>query len=135
MIKKIIRTFAISIIALYVASVIAEGLYFGQGAQTVVVAGVSLTLASLIGKPVINILLLPLNLVTFGFFRWVASAVALYITTLLISDFRVDYFIFGGLSNKWLDLPAMNLTGFWAYIAFAFIFSLISSTLHWFAEK
>lgn len=135
MIKKIFRTFAISIIALYVVSFIADGLVFSQGAKTIITAGVSLTLASLLGKPIINILLLPLNLVTFGFFRWVASAVAMYITTLLITDFRVDYFIFDGLSNKWIDLPAMHFTGFWAYIAFAFIFSLISSLLHWFSEK
>lgn len=133
--KRIIRVFAISIVSLYLASQVADGMVFGDGSTTLIYTGIALTLTSFLGKPIISILLLPLNLVTFGFFRWVSSAIALYIVTLIISDFRIDYFLFEGLQSKWLDIPSMNLKGVWAFVGFAFVLSFISSSIHWFTDK
>jgi len=86
---------------------------------------------SLLAKPIINMLLIPLNLITFGLFRWVSSAVVLYIVTLLVKDFKVVAFNFVGFSNKWIEIPSMYFQGFWAYVAFAFLLSIITSFIYW----
>ncbi|MFC1710049.1 phage holin family protein [Patescibacteria group bacterium] len=129
--KKIIRFYVIDTFSLFLVNQIAGGLEFEQGYITLFLAGGALTLTSLLAKPVINLLLLPLNLVTFGVFRWVSSAIALYLVTLLVDGFKVVSFNFPGLATQWLDLPALNFNGFIAYIGFAFILSLASSILHW----
>lgn len=129
--KKIIRFYVIDTFSLFFVNQIAGGLEFDQGYITLFLAGGALTLTSLLAKPVINILLLPLNLVTFGVFRWVSSAIALYIVTLLVDGFKVVSFNFPGLSTQWIDLPALNINGILAYIGFAFVLSLVSSILHW----
>jgi len=129
--KRIIRNYVIVSLSLYFINQIAKGLLFEKGLETFFITSAVLTAAMMFGKPVINLLLLPLNLVTFGLFRWVSSAVALYIVTLVVKEFKVGSFYFSGLSTKWLDVPELNFKGFFAYIAFSFLLSLFSSFLHW----
>lgn len=129
--KTILRHYVIDTFSLFVISKIAEGLQFGQGLSTILIAGVAITGVSLIAKPVINILLLPINLISFGLFRWVASSIVIYLATLIVPLFKVTGFYFVGISTKWLDIPTFNLHGIWAYIGFSFLLSLITSFIYW----
>lgn len=129
--KRILRHFIIEAAALYIVLQFATGMFFDNGTSTFLLASGAITLATLFGKPVINILLLPLNLVTFGLFRWVSSAVALYLVTLVVQGFRIEYFAYEGLSNKWIDIPQMNFTGVLAFVAFSFMLSFVTSVFHW----
>ncbi len=129
--KTIIRHYAIDTFSLFVVSRIAEGIVFAKGWQDLFLAGAGLTVVSLLAKPVISVLLLPLNLITFGLFRWVSSAIALYLVTLIVSGFMIVGFHFGGLSTKWFDIPTLNFAGLWAFVAFSFLLSFIGSLIHW----
>jgi len=129
--KKVLRHYVIDTFILFVVSKIASGLVFENGVETLLLAGAGLTVASLLAKPIINLLLLPLNLITFNLFKWVSSAVALYLVTLVIPGFKITGFFFEGLSSQWLDLPSLSFTGFFSYIAYSFIFSLFSAFIYW----
>jgi uncharacterized membrane protein YvlD (DUF360 family) len=129
--KKVLRHYVIDTFILFVVSKIASGLVFENGVETLLLAGAGLTVASLLAKPVINLLLLPLNLITFNLFKWVSSAVALYLVTLVIPGFKITEFFFGGLSSQWLDLPSLSFTGFFAYVAYSFIFSVFAAFIYW----
>jgi uncharacterized membrane protein YvlD (DUF360 family) len=129
--KKILRHYTLDTFSLWLLTNFAGGIVFEKGIQTLLISGVALTGVFFLAKPVINLLLLPLNLVTFGLFRWVSSAVVLYLVTLIIKDFKIVAFNFAGFSSKWIDLPALNFKGILAYIAFSFILSLITSFLYW----
>lgn len=129
--KRILKHFVIDTVSLYLASSIASGLVFERGIETIILTGAGLTLASLVAKPIINVLMLPINLITFGLFRWVASAVALYLVTLVVPGFKVMNFFFGGYSSVWFDLPTISLVGVFALIAFSFLLSLIASFIYW----
>lgn len=129
--KRILKHFVIDTVSLYLASSIASGMVFEKGIETIVLTGVGLMLASLIAKPVINILMLPLNLITFGLFRWVSSAIALYLVTLVVPGFKIINFYFGGYGSTWFDLPVISLSGVFALIAFSFLLSLIESIIYW----
>ena len=129
--RRIIRHFTVETFSLYVASVIATGLYFESGIETLLLTGIGLTIASFLAKPVINILLLPLNLVTFGLFKWISGSIVLYIVTLIIPGFEVTGFFFEGLISKWVDLPPIDLgPGPLSYIAYSFILSLITTVIY-----
>ena len=129
--KRILRHFLLEALALYIVTSIAEGLVFEEGPQTFIMASAAITAATLFGKPIINILLMPINLVTFGFFRWVSSAVALYIVTLVVPGFKVALFSYPGYTSKWLDIPAVEFEGLLAIVAFSFILSFLTSFFHW----
>jgi uncharacterized membrane protein YvlD (DUF360 family) len=129
--KRIIRHYAIDTFSLWVVTLIAGGLVFEKGLYTLLLTGAAITAVSFLAKPAINLLLLPLNLVTFGVFRWVSSAVVLYIATLIVPMFKVASFTYVGFQSRWLDIPAMNLKGLFAFIAFSFILSIITSFIYW----
>lgn len=129
--KRILRHFVIDSVSIFLVSSIASGMVFSKGIETLLLTGLGLTIASLIAKPVINILLLPVNLITFGLFRWVAAVAVLYIVTLVVPGFQIVGFHFGGYSSVWFDLPAINLVGYLAFIVFSFLHSLISSFIYW----
>ena len=129
--KRILRHFAIETFALYVTSLYAVGFVFDKGIETLVITGIALTIASFLAKPVINILLLPINLVTFGVFKWISGSIALYLVTLIVPGFSVSGFYFEGLISKWFDIPAVNLgSGPLSYIAFSFMLSLITTVIY-----
>lgn len=129
--KRILRHFVIDSVSIFLVSSIASGMLFEKGIETLLYTGLGLTIASLIAKPVINILLLPVNLITFGLFRWVAAVAVLYIVTLVVPGFKIVGFNFAGYSSVWIDLPSLVFGGYVAYIAFSFLHSLISSFIYW----
>ena len=129
--KRILRFYVISTTALYTVSQTAIGMVFSKGTETLLLAGVGLAIASLLVKPIINILLLPINLITFGLFRWVSSAIALYIVTLIVKDFRIDKFFIEGTQTTWFDIPTIDLAGIFAFVAFSFLLSIVVSFIHW----
>ena len=129
--KRLLRSYLISALSLYLATQIAQGLAFEKGLQTFLIASAGLTLAQLVGKPVINILLLPLNLVTFGLFRWVSSGIILYLVSLLVPGFKILKFFYKGFASPWIDIPVINLQGFLAIVAFALMYSVIISSIYW----
>ena len=129
--KRVLRHFVIDTYSLWITSRLAEGIIFEGGIKTLFIAGIGVTIVSLLAKPVINLLLLPINLITFGLFRWVAAALVLFIVTLRVRNFKIVEFAYHGLSSKWLDIPALHFQGILAFIAFSFIFSLITSFIYW----
>jgi uncharacterized membrane protein YvlD (DUF360 family) len=106
-------------------------LVFSKGIQTIFLTGGGLTLVTMFAKPVINLLLLPLNLISFGLFSWVSSAIALYLVTLIVSDFKILKFTYAGYSTDFFSIPSLDFKGILAFIAFSFIISFISSFMYW----
>jgi uncharacterized membrane protein YvlD (DUF360 family) len=107
------------------------GMNFDRGFETLFITGGALAVATMLAKPIINILLLPINLVTFGFFKWVSSAIALYLVTLVVPGFKIIQFSFTGVATRFFDIPSISFEGTLAYIAFSFLLSLITSVLFW----
>ena len=128
--KRILRHFLIDTAVLYLVSQNIGGLNFNGGIQTIFLAGVVLAVTTMLIKPLINILLLPLNLITFGLFKWIAHAISLYIVTLVVPGFSISGFHFIGLNSYWFSLPPVDLTGTIGLIAFSFLISFGSSLLY-----
>lgn len=131
MIKKFLRFYFADLSALYIVNQMASGMVFENGVKTFLITGAALSLFSYFIKPVINILLLPINLITFGMFKWISSVVAIYIITLIVSGFSINHFHFQGFSSQWIDIPAISVNGFFAIVLFSFTISIITSLINW----
>lgn len=129
--KRILRHYIIDTVVLFLVSQITQGLIFDKGMETLLLAGVGLMLVSLLARPVINILLLPINLVTFGIFRWVSSVLVLYLVTLVVPGFKILGFSSQAFTVYGLTLPAFNFSGIMAYLAFSFLISFVTSLIYW----
>ncbi len=129
--KKILQHYIIATLSLYFISSLVSGIIFDKGLESLLLAGVGLAVSLMIIKPIINVLLIPINLVTFGLFRWVSSAIALYLVILVVPGFKIINFSFSGYPTKWFSLPSFEFNGILAIIGFSFLISLFTSFLTW----
>lgn len=130
--KRILRSFLVEIGVLYIVSQLSSGIHFEKGIESMVIAGVALALATFVVKPIINILLLPINLVTFGVLRWLSQAVTLYLVDLVLPDFSITSFDFAGYSTNYIYIPALHVpSALLAYVIFSLIISIFASVIYW----
>ncbi|MBI3443324.1 phage holin family protein [Candidatus Woesebacteria bacterium] len=129
--KTILRHYVIDTVSLYLVSRIASGLVFEKGMESLLLTGAALALVSILAKPIINLLLLPLNLITFGLFRWISGVVALYLVTILVPGFKIAGFASSSFLVWGFQLPAFAFAGISALIAFSFLISLVTSLVYW----
>ncbi len=131
MIKKLIRIIATEALSLYFITQVVEGIYFKGGAETFFWTVCALSAATYLVRPIINLLILPLNLITFGFFRWVSSVLALYLVAMIVKDLAIEKFFFSGLNTYWVNIPQLNFHGFLAIVAYSLALSITTSFLRW----
>lgn len=129
--KSILRHYVIDTVSLYLISQVASGIVFEKGFESLALAGIGLMIATLLIKPIVNILILPLNLITFGLFKWVGSAIALYLVTLVVPGFKIVSFGFGGTTTSFFEIPALSFEGILSLIAFSFLLSFVTSFINW----
>ncbi len=130
-IKKYLRSFIFNLGALWLADYLFPGVSLAGGYQTLLLATLALTLVNLLVKPLVKLLLLPINLITLGMFRWLINVVALYLVTLIVPQFQIQGFLFPGFSFQNFSLPAVQLSTFWVYVLVSFFLSLVTSFLFW----
>ena len=135
MIRPVIRSFVYTGTALWAATVLSGGgIVYAKGAETFAIAALGVSLANHVVRPILNLLLLPINLVTLGIFRWVTSVLLLYVITLVIPGFSIESFDFSGFSGQGIIIPEIHLTGILALVAVSFVLSFVSSLLFWLAK-
>lgn len=131
MIRKFLRAFVIQAVGLWFVSSQIGGIEFSDSFNTLIYASIGLTLVELILRPVINLMLLPLNLITLGTFRWVTNVLILYLVTILVTGFSITAFTFKGFQTGALIIPEIYLSKFMAFIVISFVLSIITSFFFW----
>jgi len=129
--RRLLRSFIFNLAALWLVTELFEGIAFTGGYQTLLLATLALTLVNLLVKPLINLLLLPINLITLGAFRWVVNVVTLYLVTLLVPQFTISAFLFPGFSYQGFIIPPINLGMIWVYVLTSLFLSVTTSFLFW----
>ena len=127
--RKLLRSFVFNLAALWLVAKNLEGVSYTGGYQTLLLTALALTAVNLLVKPLINLLLLPINLVTLGTFRWLVNVATLYLVTLLVPQFKIGAFVFPGFSYQGFIIPPIQLGTFWVYVLVSLFISLITSFL------
>ncbi len=120
LIVKILATMA----SFYAASYLVTGFHIDSTLSAFLTTSVVFFLFNLLVSPVIKLLLLPVNLLTLGLFRWIASVIVLYLFDLVSSGINISAYHFAGAHNTLIALPALNLSLFWVLVICSFIMSL-----------
>ena len=110
---------------------IIPGLVYTGGFKTLLTGGIAFTLINFFLVPLLRILLLPLNLLTLGFFAWLANVLALYALTTVISGFHLVPFKFATLAYNGFIVPSLYLNTFWVAVAASLLIGIITHFLQW----
>ena len=132
MIRLFLRSIAINLASIYIAAQILSGVitYVG-GYQTLLAAALIIAVVNLFVRPVINLLLLPIHLVTLGLFRWVANLATLFIVTKFVPNLQIHAFVFQGLDLKYVIIPSFHFSAFGAFLVATVILTLTFHFLYW----
>jgi len=129
--KKIFRSLVINLAALILVSQAIAGFKISGGYQGILFTAIVLTGVNFAIKPLIKLLLLPINLITLGAFRWVANVFSLYLVTLLIPYLEIFSFTFPGFTYQGFIIPEMYLVKIWVLFISSFLISLFTTFLFW----
>lgn len=78
-------------------------------------------------KPIIKLLLLPINLLTLGLFHWLINVIVLYLFDLLYDGVAIVAYRFEGYSSSLINLPPANINLFWTLVISSFAISIFYS--------
>lgn len=129
--KSFARNIFINFFCLFLISKLTEAIFFSNNFLTLLWAAVCLTIFNLLIKPLLNLLLMPINLLTLGAFRWVVNVLVLYLVTLFVRGFKISGFVFRGITLAGFVIPQIPFTFFWSLILVSFLIEIFNFFLNW----
>ncbi len=129
--KSLARRVLIDSFSLFLTAQVIAGLKISNQLTTLLFAGAVFSLLSLIIKPILKIITLPLTLITFGAFSFVLNAIMLYLLTLFVPQIQITAFVFPGINLAGFIIPRIAFSLFFAYIVSSVLLSFIASFLEW----
>ncbi len=132
MLRLLLRTIAINLASIYLASqILSNVISYVGGYQTLLMAALVIAGVNLFVRPIVNLLLLPIHLVTLGIFRWVANLVTLYIVTWLVPNLQIHAFTFPGINLHYVIIPAIYFSAFGAFVVATFTLTVTFHFMYW----
>ncbi|MBT4384278.1 phage holin family protein [Candidatus Peregrinibacteria bacterium] len=108
--------------ALFLVSILLEGVQFEGGITAPVIAGGIIALLNFFVKPILKFLSFPLVFISAGFFIIIINAFILYLANYII--FVMD-----------IEGVAMNVDNLLTYVLAALIFGVANWLIHWFLKE
>jgi putative membrane protein len=125
LIVKILATAA----SFYVTQYFLTGFQIEQTWSAYLVGSLVFVVFNFLLTPIIKLLLLPINLLTLGLFRWLTNVLVLYLFDLVYDGVRIAGFTYPGFTSPLLSLPSGPLNLFWVLVLSSLLMSLIYSLI------
>jgi len=134
-IKKYLRLYLINLLAIKLTGQLVAGFSYGSSFNSLAWVTLIFLFAEVVLKPLANLLLLPINLITLGLFRWLINVLVLYAVTKITPLLQITPFYFSGFESGGFIFPATDISYLGALIISSFCLSLISSFVIWLIKK
>jgi len=128
--KYFIRIFLFSAFALWFVSQILPALSITGGWQTLLIAGLVLGFLTVLVVPILKILFIPINLLTFGLLSWFVHVIVIYLLTLFVPGVAVTAWTFPGWSAGGFSIPEIAFSSFVSFILVSLSVSFLVNLLH-----
>jgi putative membrane protein len=128
--RKIIINILATAASFYVASYFLEGVQLDNTWSAYLITSLVFVIFNYILTPIIKLLLLPINLLTLGLFRWLTNVLVLYIFDLLYDGLRISSFTHPGITSSIISIPSGHLGIFWVLVLASLLMSLTYSLIN-----
>jgi putative membrane protein len=129
--KTLLRNTLFNAFSIFLISQLISGMKVYGGFATFLLAGFVLTLLLMILKPILNLLALPLNIITLGMFSFVINVIIFYVLTVLVVGIVISSFTFSGFSFAGFIIPKIYFNTVFAFVLVSFLQSFMVSFLSW----
>ena len=129
--KSFLRNTLFNAFSIFAMSQILPGVVVSGGFFTYILGGVALTFLLIVLRPILNLLALPLNIITLGFFSFLTNVIIFYLLTVFVAGISITAFYFPGFSYMGFIIPKIYFNTLFAFIIVSFAQSVIVSFLVW----
>lgn len=127
--KHLLQQFLISLMALYATSSLFSGLSIKGGVGQYLYDAFLLMIGFMVVRPIINIVSLPFNALTFGLFSVVSTIIVIFLLSLFDRNFVIQPFTFQGLSIFQFTIPSFSFNIFLSYLVISATIQLVHKFL------
>jgi len=124
-IKGFLKRWFRAIISLLVFTYFYQGFNIGGGLTTLIVAGLLLAIIEVFFHPLLKMLLLPLNIITLGFFQWLFPAVHLLIIAYFLKSVSFVYFSYQTFSFLGINIPGGDVNLVFSILVGSILFKFV----------
>ncbi|HUD19109.1 MAG TPA: phage holin family protein [Patescibacteria group bacterium] len=132
--KHVVRVFLFNVFALWITSQFFPTLVIPHGWQVTLFAGLMLSILMLIVAPLLRILFIPINILTFGLLSWFINVIVIFLLTIFVPEIRIMPWTFPGSTWSGFSIPAVHLSYFLALILTSLSITTIADFLHYVSE-
>lgn len=127
--KRIFRIFIFSCFALFITSFWNKGFLLHTATTDFIKAAVALTILFVLIRPIMKVVFLPFNMLTFGLFSFFIYVLLLYIASSWYGFFSIKAWEFLGLHLGIITLPKIHFSYFANLVLSSFSLSSIINVL------
>lgn len=129
--KQILKIFLTHLAGIYILSQIISGVTFKNGLNGLIIASIILILILKVVKPIINLIMLPINLLTLNLSAWLVDIVLIFIWMVITPGVSLSSWNFPGISTGVISLKAMSFVSWQVIILSGILLTLILKFLKW----
>jgi uncharacterized membrane protein YvlD (DUF360 family) len=133
--KSLLRHIFINYLIIYLASLIYPGFSVTATIKTLLTASIIWLLLNKIVKPIIKLLLLPINLITLNLFSWLVGFLTLFLLQVFADGVSISSYFFPGFSYSGFSVPSFNVNIFLSYLATSILLNSLQSVIIWLFRK
>ena len=133
--KAFLRAILINLLVIYLVDAIYPGFSIFHDVKTLITASVIWLLLNKIVKPIIKLLLLPINLITLNLFSWAVSLITLFLLPMIVSGISISPFDFQGINYQGFSVPPFHLNLFLSFVVASSFLNLIHNIISWIIKK
>ena len=127
--RKIIVKILATSASFYMSGYFLAGVHLQNTWVSYLIASLVFVIFNFILTPIIKLLLLPINLLTLGLFRWLTNVLVLYLFDLVYDGISITSFTYPGFTSSIISLPSGHLALFWVLVLSSLIMSLTYSII------
>lgn len=128
--RKIIVNILATAASFYVAQYFLDGVQLENSWQSYLIASIVFVILNFFLTPIIKLMLLPINLLTLGLFRWLTNVLVLYLFDLVYDGIDISSFMYSGFTSSIISLPSGNISIFWVLVLASLLMSLTYSIIN-----
>ncbi|HBA51406.1 MAG: hypothetical protein UV63_C0026G0004 [Microgenomates group bacterium GW2011_GWC1_43_11] len=132
--KYLLRCFLFNAFALWLTSQIMPGIIVSGGWQGMLCTALILSLLMLIVQPLLKILFIPINIMTFGLLSWAVNVIVVYLLTFLAPGVLISPWDFPGFSSYGFVIPGFHISYILSLMGITIALTVITNILHTISE-
>jgi len=133
--KKILKFTLLFSFALPTTNLIWKNLFFENIPWTIVKVAIILSVFEILLKPIIKLILIPINILTLGLFRIIIDTFGLYLAIFLLNDFQISNISNITLSLFGISTPPLSFQNFWSFLITSVTLGIIVNFFNFILKK